>query len=792
MKKCVLNIILAVLFCTAIFAAPALFFLLPRQDFSEREKRYLAEAPTLNGESLADGTFMTETEDFVTDHFPGRELFVGINAYYDLFSGRQSTKDYLLRDGRLFARPVEEDSRKLETNLDTVNEFCRGLREGDSTIPVTLMLVPSSGAVLLEDPDYPDEEIIRRVYDRTEASHVDLWPVFRGHGDPGALYYRTDHHWTSQGAFEAVCAYRRSLGKSEPRREDYRIEEHAPFYGSAYAASGLWLTEPDRLELWRSGNDIRVRNETGVENDGVFYPERLKQQDMYPVFLDGNHPLVRIEKPSAEGEGETLLVIRDSFSNCLGCFLADLYDKVILVDLRYYKLPLTDLLLEEGVDEILIEYSVDNFLNSPDLAFLTVEPEKLLQSAEEERRLQERQMEIQRELELQLQQKLEEQRRPPNYLAPPPEITEELFDGAYYLGDSVVGTLYSYCVMYNKLPNTLIASNAMLSYNQVVELKLDHLYYKGQFTTLPEILRDRKPPILIAALGCNDLANYDVEHCEETVLRFLDMAREEIPDITIFIQSVMPIRANMTTFNQSEVDEFNTWLKDNAESHDYCYIELDRYFKGEDGKLLYKYMYNDTHIDFNGGPLWYQEFMNIENYYNFPEKYCIEYDGVTGLPLAENPEETEDLSGTDPTAQAPENEKQEEPEREETALDRIYRAICEQLSCPDMLEISGGTVTTYLGLEAEDYRDGRFYLCANNLKADEIWLIEAEDEDAARALCKRAGERIRLKAQSYDKYLPEESEIIRRGEAVIKGRYVALFISPDAEKMSEIFLAALG
>ena len=84
-----------------------------------------------------------------------------------------------------------------------------------------------------------------------------------------------------------------------------------------------------------------------------------------------------------------------------------------------------------------------------------------------------------------------------------------------------------------------------------------------------------------------------------------------------------------------------------------------------------------------------------------------------------------------------------------------------------------------------------FYLCANNLKADEIWILELENESAVQSMLERASKRIEVKAVSYDKYLPEESEISRRGIAVAKGNYVALFISPEAGKMQKIFLSSL-
>lgn len=759
------NILIIILFCLALFAVPTLFFLQPKKSFSEREKRYLADAPELSAQSLADGTFTGKLGSYVADHFPGREFFVGVNAYFDLLSGRQATREYFPKNGRLFARPVEEDREKLDENLEILNEFARDLAATEADIPLTLMLVPSSGAVLLDRPAYPDGEILSYVYERAEMGHVDLLAAFRAAEDPDSLYYRTDHHWTSEGAFLAACAYRRSLNLSVPAREDYTVESYEPFYGSAYAASGLWLTKPDSLELWSSGNAVRVSNEGGGTSESVFYRERLEEQDKYTVFLDGNHSQVRIERADAPEDGRCLLVIRDSYSNSLGCFLADLYDKVILLDLRYYKLPLTQLLLEENVDEILIEYSVDNFLHESNLAFLSLDPEPV-------------------------RQKVEELRRPPNYLAPPKELTEEFFDGAYYLGDSVNGILRGYCLENGKLVNTTIGTNALLSFREVAELGLEHLAYKGEITTLPAVLEDLRPRMLIVALGCNDLAAEDTAFTEEKVRDFLALVREYDPELPIILQSVMPVRADMKDFNQQEVDEFNAWLKENAEALDYCYLALDSYFKDASGNMEYSLMYNATHLNQLAAPIWYEQLLNLENYYHFPEALCLEYDGVTGLPVepaAAAADEAGEAGEAGPAAPA----EPDKPAREETLLDRIYARICEELDVPEMLELTDRTLTSTLGLQPEEFMDGRFYLCANNLKADEIWLLELENQEAAAAMLKRAQERITVKADSYAVYLPEESDIIRHGAAVIEGRYVALFLSPDADAMKDLFLATV-
>ena len=95
----------------------------------------------------------------------------------------------------------------------------------------------------------------------------------------------------------------------------------------------------------------------------------LEELDKYTVYLDGNHSLVRIENPAAAGKGK-LLVIRDSYANCMGTFLANSYESVVLVDLRYYKNPVSELLAAEEFTDVLVCYSLGNFMTDTNLIFL--------------------------------------------------------------------------------------------------------------------------------------------------------------------------------------------------------------------------------------------------------------------------------------------------------------------------------------------------------------------------------------------------------------------------------------
>ena len=368
MKKTTFEKGICLLFCGALGLVLLLFLLLPGRSFSENEKRYLAEAPVLSAESLFSGRFGREAESYAADHLPGRDFLVGLNAQYDRLSGRQVTKEiYRGRSGRLYEAPEPMTEAQIRRNMAAVNDFAVA-----AGVPVDVMLVPSAGAVLPEDmpllaDPYPDEALIRRASELAgDGVRVwDLLTAFSAQPDRAALYYSTDHHWTARGAQLAAALWLEEQGRAALSPEDYTVTACEGFTGTTYSRSALWNTSAESIELWDSGGSFTVENrDTPGSHEGLFYPEHLRESDKYPVYLDGNHSLVRITNPAGQGR---VLLIRDSFANCMGCFLADSYAEVVLVDLRYYRSPVSGLLAEEDFDAVLVLYGVNNFLADANL-----------------------------------------------------------------------------------------------------------------------------------------------------------------------------------------------------------------------------------------------------------------------------------------------------------------------------------------------------------------------------------------------------------------------------------------
>lgn len=350
-----------ILFCTFLAAVALGYLLLPKADFSPLEKRNLEQFPAVSWRSIRSGDWGEEFETYLAGHMPGRNFFVGLNAYFEYFTGRQAAKDIRVVDGRLVEAPVQENEAAVTRCMEPINRFAQTVGQ-----EVDLTIIPSAGWST-GAKGYSDAALIDSIYARAgeQVSAFDLTDVFAGRPE---LYYRTDHHWNSAGAYEAYTAYMASKGRPCRDRADFRVTAAENFHGSTYSRSGLWLTPGETIELWQGSENLRVTNAEAQEpHDGVFYWERLEGADKYTVFLDGNHSLVRIQNPAGEGR---LLVIRDSYSNCLGCFLAESYAEVVLVDLRYYKQPVSQLAAQEPFDDILICYSLGNFMSDTNLVFL--------------------------------------------------------------------------------------------------------------------------------------------------------------------------------------------------------------------------------------------------------------------------------------------------------------------------------------------------------------------------------------------------------------------------------------
>lgn len=370
MKK---NKLLTVFFCCFIGIFMLLFFALPKNETSVNEKRELAKFPKLTVSAILDGSFESGFEDYLCDHFPLREKLVALDAYFKLFTGRNGENGvYKGKDGYLINMPVEA-GEALEDNLEALAEFT------DKTkIPVRVMIVPSVGYIMSEKlpklhKKYYDSVVIERAEEvlKDRAEFVDLQEPFFENKSKYQIYYKTDHHWTSRGAYLAYTEFARARGFEPIADTDFDIRSYDGFFGTSYAKSALWGEPCESIEVWRYPNSVVAETTDGAgteEHDGMFFEEYLSEADMYSVYLGGNHALTRLT--NQRNGGGKLLMLKDSYAHCLAPFLINHYSRIDMVDLRYYLNSVSELTESENYDEILIVYGMSSLCENRDISIL--------------------------------------------------------------------------------------------------------------------------------------------------------------------------------------------------------------------------------------------------------------------------------------------------------------------------------------------------------------------------------------------------------------------------------------
>lgn len=369
----------AVVFLIFIYGIALWFLFSPKTDYSSSEKRYLQKFPDANVEKVLSGEFGSEFETFFADRFPQRNTWVGINAYTTLAEGNNGASGvYNCKNGYLINKPVSTDNN-LDKNVGAVVDFAKTI-----DAPTTVMLVPSTGYIADDvlptfHDKYNDDEDISRIsstLSKDKIGFVDLRERFKSeYKNGGQLYYKTDHHWTTKGAYTGYQELCKALGITPIDDSTLKKDSYPDFYGTTYSSSGFWLTPPDNIEIWSNPKNsdknisVKITEGANVKTSGsMYFTDHLKEDDKYPVFIDGNHALTEITNTNAKNG--TILLIKDSFSHSLAPFLAENYSKVVLVDLRYYKESVSQLVSTYNPEQVVVLYGIDNLATDTDIVWL--------------------------------------------------------------------------------------------------------------------------------------------------------------------------------------------------------------------------------------------------------------------------------------------------------------------------------------------------------------------------------------------------------------------------------------
>ena len=338
-----------------------------QRTYSPVEKRELQTRPEISITKVLDGRFQKKYESYLRDQFPGRDHWVSFQTDMELFMGKNEIHNvYIGKNHYLLEHYTEKEfnPQQISKNLQALEKFVGKTKQNAD---VHVMMVPTKSWVLREKlpafaPHYKEQKFYDALQQKLEKEDVliSVEPVLDAHKEE-EIYYRTDHHWTTLGAWYAYEQYTKAVSgdlQRAQRKKKFRCISK-DFYGTTYAKIN-YARQADKIEIYEPADKLRVVYNMGEKKTKTLYDVSfLKTADQYSVFTGGNQAVLEIT--GGIKNGKTLLLIKDSFANSILPFLAEDYEKLVVVDLRQLNVSGDRLLEMFSPTDILILYNSAQF-----------------------------------------------------------------------------------------------------------------------------------------------------------------------------------------------------------------------------------------------------------------------------------------------------------------------------------------------------------------------------------------------------------------------------------------------
>lgn len=366
--------LVGIIFILTLFLFLIINVIVPDREKSVQENRMLATKPKFRLSSLISGDYDEKFEAYMDDQFVGRDMWRKLKVTVDRIGGsRLENGVYIGTNGQLLEQIEVADENHLAANIKAIKSFS----ESQSKIPVRMMLVPDAANVLNhslpalakpEDQTQMFSMVRKDLGDSVEW--IDVSTELNKHKTE-KIYYKTDHHWTTLGAFYAFQAAAPSLGIEgdlSGKYVSYAVSDS--FNGMLASKSGVNLGEREQIDIYvptEEDTDLIVDYvDEGKRSTSLYDSSKLKEKDQYTVFLGGNSSLLDIRTVSTSTK--RLLLVKDSFANSFIPFLTPYYREIVVVDPRYYSGTINDLMDSYRISEVLFLYSGNTFFKDNNIS----------------------------------------------------------------------------------------------------------------------------------------------------------------------------------------------------------------------------------------------------------------------------------------------------------------------------------------------------------------------------------------------------------------------------------------
>lgn len=365
-------VISAILFLLMIIIIPVVLLISKKKPFSDIENRKLQGAPSFSFSDWFDRKFMTNSESFIADQFPGRTGWISLKIKTELMTGKSELNGIYITKDRLIEHIKEPDFTKADVSVSAINDFA-----GKINVPVYVVVAPTSGGIYADTlgknvPQYSEKKIINHIYSGLDqqVSAIDVFDLLYATRDD-YIYYRTDHHWTSLGAYYTYNYVIQKLGFTPIAYSKYNIEHaSSDFLGTYYSKTLYSPVQADTIDIYTYNESDAVSScvvNTGSEEktyDDIYFRENLKKKDKYTTYLGPNEPLVTI-RTNVDSD-KKILIFKDSYANSFVPFLTQHYSQITVADMRYIQ-NYRDYVNPDDYSQILFLYNANTFTDDDNI-----------------------------------------------------------------------------------------------------------------------------------------------------------------------------------------------------------------------------------------------------------------------------------------------------------------------------------------------------------------------------------------------------------------------------------------
>jgi len=373
--------LMTVIFFLILFLIPIISLIMMSEEesvFSENENRYLAGFPRYTFDRIMEGEFTVGFENWANDRVFGRINWIKFKNKIELTLGKTEISGVFITDERMVQAWKDYDAKAVSKNLDAMNQFAER-----HDVPVYFMLAPTSQEIYrstLPDgaPAGSQKDFIKYCYDYlSDITPIDVLPVLDENSER-YIYYRTDHHWTSLGAYIAYSSAAPAMGFTPLDMGRFNIEHaSSSFQGTLYSKTLNSNITSDIIDIYTLSEgepEVTVKVDGGNSNDeyqSLYFREYIDAKDKYSTYLGIIAPVVEI-KPVSGGSGKRLLIFKDSYAHCLIPFLAKNYSEITMVDMRNINMDYNGLVNISDYDQVLFMYNVITFSEDRNLTKLNM------------------------------------------------------------------------------------------------------------------------------------------------------------------------------------------------------------------------------------------------------------------------------------------------------------------------------------------------------------------------------------------------------------------------------------